>query len=96
MPSEHTMKELIEAALKSCNFDATIRKGEVEQAYRAVVGEFIVKLTRRVSYDCGSRTLRVVLSSPALKNELSFKTGDLMRAINGKVGRDEVGCIVLD
>ena len=88
------MKELIEAALRSCNFDATIRKGEVEQAYRDAVGEFIEKLTRRVSYDSVSRTLRVVLSSPALKNELSFKSGDLMKAINGRLGREEVVRIV--
>ena len=49
--NDHTMKELIDAALKRYNFTSSITREEVEQAYRLVVGEFIVKLTRSVHYD---------------------------------------------
>ena len=89
------MKELIDAALKRYNFTSSITREEVEQAYRLVVGEFIVKLTRSVHYDTRSHTLRVELSAAALKNELSYKTTDLVNAINKKLGNDEVVKLIL-
>ena len=90
MSHEYTIKDLIDAALRKYNFDDSITRGQVEQAYRDVVGEFIVKLTRDVHYDPASHTLRVTLSVPALKNELTYKTTDLIEAINNKLGRKEV------
>lgn len=95
MSHEHTLKDLIEAALRSYSFNESITRGRVEQAYREVVGEFIVKLTRSVRYDVGSHTLRVVLSAAALKNEISYKTSDLVAAINKKLGSNEVEKIQL-
>ncbi len=95
MNHEYTIKDLIDAALKRYNFDESIVRGHVEQAYKEVVGEFIVQLTRSVRYDAGSHTLKVVLSSPALKNELTYKTSDLITAINKKLGSNEVVKLLL-
>ena len=95
MAHEYTIKDLIDAALRRYNFDESITRGQVENAYREVVGEFIVKLTRSVLYDTQSHTLRVTLSAPALKNELAYKTTDLKDAINRKIGRQEVEKLIL-
>ena len=92
---EHTLKDLIDAALRKYNFDESIIVERVEQAYRDTVGEFIVMLTRAVNYDIRSHTLKVTLSSPALKNELSYKLTDLTNAINKKLGNEEVRKILL-
>lgn len=95
MSHEYTIKDLIDAALRRYNFDESIASNRVEQAYREVVGEFIVKLTRSVVYDAATHTLKVVLASPALKHELTYKTSDLIEAINKKIGRDEVAKLFL-
>lgn len=95
MNHEHTLKDLIDAALRKYNFDDSIMVERVEQAYRDTVGEFIVMLTRAVNYDVRSHTLKVTLSSPALKNELSYKITDLTNAINKRLGKDEVRKIVM-
>lgn len=95
MAHEYTLKDLIDAALRKYNFDDSITVERVEQAYRDTVGEFIVMLTRAVNYETQSHTLKVTLSSPALKNELTYKITDLMNAINKKLGKSEVRKIVL-
>ena len=95
MNHEHTLKDLIDAALRKYNFDDSSMVERVEQAYRDTVGEFIVMLTRAVNYDVRSHTLKVTLSSPALKNELSYKITDLTNAINKRLGKDEVRKIVM-
>ncbi|MBQ6096169.1 MAG: DUF721 domain-containing protein [Bacteroidales bacterium] len=95
MSHEYTIKDLIDAALRRYNFDDSVTRGQVEQAYREVVGQFLVQLTRSVRYDVATKTLKVVLSSPALKNELTYKTGDLIAAINQKLGREEVAKLLL-
>ncbi|MBP5547888.1 MAG: DUF721 domain-containing protein [Bacteroidales bacterium] len=95
MNHEYTIKDLIDAALRQYNFDDSITRSQVEQAYRDVVGEFIVMLTRSVNYEVSSRTLKVVLSSPALKNELTYKISDLISTINKKLGKNEVAKLLL-
>lgn len=95
MGHEFTIKDLIDAALRRYNFDGSITRGQVEQAYRDVVGQFIVQLTRSVQYDPMSHTLRVTLSVPALKNELTYKVTDLINAINQKLGHEEVKKLLL-
>lgn len=91
---EYSLKDLIDAALRKYNFDDSITVERVEQAYRDTVGEFIVMLTRAVNYDISTHTLKVTLSSPALKNELTYKLTDLAKAINKKLGKNEVWKIV--
>ena len=92
---EYTIKDLIEAALRRYNFNESITENQVVRAYKEVVGEFLVSLTRSVSYDVRSHTLKVVFASPALKNEISYKLTDLRNSINKKIGTDEARRIVL-
>ena len=95
MSHEYSIKDLVDAALRSYSFDESVVEGRVKAAYSEVVGEFIVKLTRSVQYESRSHTLRVTLSSPALKNEISYKIGDLISAINRRLGKEEVKKLLL-
>lgn len=88
------MKDLVDAALRRYNFDASLTRQQVIDAYNQVVGEFILKLTRSVTYDSNSHTLFVTYSASALKQELSYKTNDLITAINNRLGTTEVQHIV--
>ena len=92
---EYTIKDLVDAALRQYNFDESITTERVLQAYREVVGEFLLKLTRQVQYDAESHVLKVTFASPALKNEVSYKIGDLLAAINKKLGKKTVRRIQL-
>ena len=95
MRHEYTIKDLIDAALREYNFDESITKERVVQAYRDTVGEFLVKLTRAVDYDVANHTLKVTFASPALKNEDSYKVGDLIAAINKRLGKNIVWKLLL-
>ncbi|MCR5192382.1 MAG: DUF721 domain-containing protein [Bacteroidales bacterium] len=94
MAHEFLLKDLLPLAFKAYNFDHSVDQQRVLQAYRLVVGEFIVTLTRSVIYNTEKSTLYVVLSSPALKNLLTYKTNDLRSAINNKLGDEVVKKIV--
>ncbi len=95
MEHEFVLKDLIDKALRSFNFDESIVVDRVTNAYRDAVGPFLTKLTRAVHYEVSTHTLKVTLASPALKNELTYKTTDLIEAINSRIGRAEVKRIVL-
>lgn len=84
-PHEFTIGDLIEAALRRYSFNESITREQVEQAYRHVVGDFIVKLTRSVHYDVCTHTLHVSFAAPALRQELSYKVSDLIKAINDRL-----------
>lgn len=87
---QYGLKNLVDLALRRMNFDSSITKNQVETAYRKVVGEFINKLTRTVSYDVRSKTLKVNIASPALKSELTLRHTELLNAINGQLGTNAV------
>lgn len=89
------LKDLIEAALRSCQFSETITRGQVEDAYRQVVSEIILKLTWEVRYDTTSHVLYLKYASAALKQELTYKLTDLMNAINRRLPNPVVQKIVL-
>ncbi len=93
-PHEYTIGDLIEVALRRYNFNESVTREQVEKAYRNVVGDFIVRLTRSVHYDVHTRTLRVALAAPALRQELSYKTSDLLSAINDRLRSQMVERIV--
>lgn len=85
---------LLDLVLKRLDVSDTPSKAKVEEAYRNVVGDLISRLTWAVKYEPSKRILKVSLASPALKRELSFKVGDLIKAINDYVGSPAVNQIV--
>ena len=61
---------------------------KVERIYRAVVGDFVSRLTTSVVFTQG--TLRVRVLSAALRQELTMRREQLRQRINHELGSDMV------
>ena len=90
--NEHTLQELLSKAYHRLDMDDWASEVEVRAAYRAVVGDWLFRLTPTVRYDKGTLTLR--LASAALKQELFYRRSSLAEKINDSVGRNAVHKIV--
>lgn len=89
------LSSLIASALRSCNLESTVDKTMVEIAYRNVVGDFLCKLTWKLDFHPQTGVLYLKLGSPSMKQEFSYKLGDLIEAINNKLSVPAVKKIVL-
>lgn len=87
--------DVLGSALRQYNFDETITQSQVEQAYRELVGPFLAKLTYSVRYDADHHTLFLHISSPAMRQEFSYKIEDLRRSINERLPHPIIQHIVL-
>ena len=91
--NEHTLQELLSKAYHRLDMDEWATEVEVRTAYKAVVGDWLSKLTLTAKYDKGTLTLR--LSSAALKQELFYRRSSLAERINDTLGRQAVHKIVI-
>ena len=66
---------------------------EVEQAYRQLAGDLIMRLTQRVSFKKG--TLRLKYMTAALRHEMTMRRESLQDKINEQLGADVVKKIVI-
>ena len=66
---------------------------EVDRVYRQLVGDFISRLTQRVSFKKG--TLRLKFMTAALRHEMTMRRESLQDRINGQLGGDVVKKIVI-
>lgn len=91
--NEHTLQELLSKAYHRLDMDEWATEVEVRTAYKAVVGDWLSKLTLAAKYDKGTLTLR--LASAALKQELFYRRSSLAERINDTLGRQAVQKIVI-
>ncbi len=92
--NEYSIAELVDMALKRVGQGDVAVSEQVESAYRRTVGEMIVKLTYRCTYEPATRVLYCDMASPALRQELRMRSVGLLQAINSAIGRNEVRYIV--
>lgn len=83
--------DIVAEALKSAGLENTEREHRAAYLWSEVVGPGINRYTVRRYVDHG--VMHVYLSSPALKNELSFHRSRLIEAINAAVGADVISAI---
>lgn len=88
------MQQLLKQAYHKLDMDDTAREMEVVQVYGVVVGDFIKRLTQKVSYSQGVLTVR--LASAALKQELAYRRTSLADKINETLGYTAVRKIVIN
>jgi hypothetical protein len=87
---EHTISDLVDATLKRLGYGDVALCGDVETAYRKIVGDMINKLTYSCNYEPRTRVLYCKLASPALRQELTMHSDSLITSINNLLGRAEV------
>ena len=90
--NEHTLQDLLKRVYHKLDMDDTAREMEVSRVYRAVVGDFISRLTTKVRFAEG--VLTVKLASAALKQELTYRRSSLAERINEMLGYPAVKKIV--
>ena len=90
--NEHTLQDLLSKVYHRLDMDDWATEVEVRTAYRAVVGDWLSKLTISVRYDKGNLTVR--LASAALKQELFNRRSSLAEKINESLGRQAVHKII--
>ena len=66
---------------------------EVEQAYRRLAGDLIMRLTQRVSFKKGTLWLKYM--SAALRQEMTYRRESLRQKMNEDLGREAVKKIII-
>lgn len=85
--------EIIDSAIaRTGNRDEYYRQ-QICYQWQEVVGAMINRYTLRRYVD--GTTLHVYISSASLKNELRFRTGQLVEALNRVVGKDIIDKIMI-
>lgn len=83
---------IIDEAIDRAGLTDSLNEQRASAAWAEIVGPSINRLTTRRYVDHG--VLHVYLTSPSLKNDLSFARERLTQAINNAVGTDAVKEIV--
>ena len=91
--NEYTLKDAIDLFLTKKNYKKDILPYQVTNAYHQIVGSFISKLTANVNFS--NKTLYVLITSAALRNELSYRKDDLITEINKALGEEVLERIIL-
>jgi len=79
-PHEYTIQDVLKTVYRQTGLTEVVAENDAIDAYNAVVGEFIAKLTRKISLN--KNVLHVQLSSAALRQELSMRKESVLEKIN--------------
>lgn len=85
---EYHVLELLNVVYDHYDLNPIIDEHAVKEAYKAVSGEMITKLTTRMVYSKGILTLYV--SAAALKQEILMRKTNLIAKLNEHIGRQIV------
>ena len=91
--NEYTLKDAIDLFLIKKNYKKDILPYQIIDAYHKIVGPFISKLTANINFS--NKTLYILITSAALRNELSYKKDYLISEINKALGEEVIDRIIL-
>ncbi len=90
--NEHSLKEVLQALIKSYRMSGKLNEISVVQSWNKVTGPVISKHTRKIRMSNGR--LFVTLDSAALRSELNYSRQRLIELLNAEVGSDVVKEII--
>lgn len=90
---DRTADYYIQRMLRQWNMADFASEIEVDQVYRQLAGDFISRLTQRVSFKKG--TLRLKYMTAALRHEMTMRRESLQNKINEELGGEVVKKIVI-
>lgn len=91
--NEQTLKEVIEQMLKAYRLDNKLYEQRLITKYPEVVGPMISRYTDSIRIR--NRILFLELSSPVVRNELSYARTTLLRSLNKEAGKEVIDKIVI-
>ena len=86
--NEKTLKQAIEELVRAYGLNDKLLKTQVEQVWEQIVGKDLAKHTGRIDID--KTTLKIEITSSALRHELSFSKTKLIALINEALGKSVV------
>jgi predicted nucleic acid-binding Zn ribbon protein len=91
--NQQTLGEVIKEFLKNFGLEEKVTEARIAEAWEKIMGPGIARYTKRISLR--NKTLTIQLSSPALRQELSYGKTKIIKMINEAVGKDVVEELIL-
>lgn len=83
--NQQTLGEVIREFLKNFGLEEKVTETRISEVWEKVIGQGISKYTQRISLR--NKTLTIYLTSPALRQELSYGKTKIIKMINDELGR---------
>jgi hypothetical protein len=83
--NEKTLKQAIEELVRAYGLNDKLLKTQVEQIWEEIVGKDLAKHTGRIDMD--KSTLKIEITSSALRHELSFSKTIILERLNERLGK---------
>ena len=90
--NEQTLREVLDSFLKRYKLNDGVYEAQLIKSWEKIAGTYISQHTEKIFIKKGH--LFVKISSPALKNELSFAREKLVKALNDSVDRHVIDEII--
>ena len=90
--NEYTLKEAIEAFLKTGKLEENVLDAKIIDAWNKTVGGYVESLTDKIFVR--GDTLYVTIINNALRNDLFYSRSKIIYSINGIVGKKVIKEIV--
>lgn len=91
--NQQTLGEVIKEFLKNFGLEEKVTETQIAETWEKIMGPGIARYTQRISLR--NKTLTVQLSSPALRQELSYGKTKIIKMINEAIGKEVVEDLVL-
>jgi len=90
--NQYSLKEAIEQLIRAYGFNDKLLETTLIDSWEEVVGGVYAAHTEHLKVK--DKTLYVKIDAPALRQELMMQRTDLMKKLNGKVGKKVIDDIV--
>jgi predicted nucleic acid-binding Zn ribbon protein len=91
--NQQTIGEVIKEFLKNFGLEEKVTETQISDTWEKIMGPGIARYTQRISLK--NKTLTVQLSSPALRQELSYGKTKIIKMVNEAIGKEVVEDLVL-
>ena len=90
--NEHTLKEAITELLNVYRLNDGLTEAQLIKSWETTAGSYVAKFTEHISIRNG--VMYIKISSPALKNELSYARNELLETLNTKAKKKVIKDII--
>jgi len=91
--NQQTLGEVIKEFLKNFGLEEKVTETQIVETWDKIMGPGIARYTKQISLR--NKTLTIQLSSPALRQELSYGKTKIIKMINEAIGKDVVEDLIL-
>lgn len=90
--NQQHLGEIIKEVLKNLKIEDKVLESKISDVWETELGMHIARYTEKINFRDGCLT--VYLTSPVLKQELSFGKDKIVKIMNDALGKEEVKSLV--